>query len=175
MTIDLGSARSIEAESFGQPGQRTFRLRVMSAALASASLWLEKEHLQALGMALTQLLAQLGREPEAEGLALDEFPEVADYDFHVGRMAIGFDPADQSVVLQTFDAATEDDDDPTLMVRVPQEQCPALNAQLRRIVGAGRPVCPLCGLSIDASGHACVRANGHSSQAVPDRGAEEEE
>ncbi len=175
MTIDLGAARSIEAESFGQPGQRTFRLRVIGAAQDSASLWLEKEHLQALSIALTQLLAQLGRDPEAESITLDEFPEVADYDFKVGRMAIGFDPGDQSVVVQTFEASTDDDADPTLMVRVSREQCPVLNGQLRRIVAAGRPLCPLCGLATDASGHACVRSNGHSRQPIPEEGTEEEE
>ncbi len=68
MTIDLGAAQDIDAQSYGQPGQRTFRLRIIGAAQDSASLWMEKEHLQALNIALTQLLAQLGREAEAERL-----------------------------------------------------------------------------------------------------------
>jgi uncharacterized repeat protein (TIGR03847 family) len=176
MTIDLGAARDIDVQSFGQPGQRTFRLRIIGAAQDSASLWLEKEHLQALSIALTQLLAQLGREAEAEGQGLEEFPEVADHDFRVGRMAIGFDPSDGAVVLQTFDVTVgEDDDVPTLMVRLPQGQCSALNGQLRRIISSGRPVCPLCGVAVDSTGHTCIRSNGHSKQAVPERGEAEDE
>ena len=65
MTIDLGAARSIEAESFGQPGQRTFRLRVMSGHEA-ASLWLEKEHLIRLTLAIRQLLEQTAERDETE-------------------------------------------------------------------------------------------------------------
>jgi len=176
MTIDLGAARDIDAQSFGQPGQRTFRLRIIGAAADSASLWMEKEHMQALSIALTQLLAQLGREQEADAPAVEEFPEVADHDFRVGRMAIGFDPADGSVVLQTFDVSVgEDDDVPTLIVRLPQGQCSALNGQLRRIITSGRPVCPLCGVAIDAGGHACIRANGHSKQPIPEPGEPEDD
>ncbi len=100
---------------------------------------------------------------------------MADHDFRVGRMAIGFDPRDQSVVVQTFEADTDEDDDPTLMMRLSREQCPALNGQLRRIIAAGRPLCPLCGVAIDAAGHACIRSNGHSRQPIPERGTEEQE
>ena len=56
MTIELGLARGIDAQSFGQPGQRTFRLRIVGAEAESASLWIEKEQMQALSIALKQML-----------------------------------------------------------------------------------------------------------------------
>src|SRR5450756_1602585 len=52
MTIEFGVARGIDAQSFGQPGQRTFRLRILGASAESASLWLEKEQMQALSLCL---------------------------------------------------------------------------------------------------------------------------
>lgn len=175
MTIDLGLARAIDAEEFGEPGQRTFRLRVIGAASHTASLWLEKEQVQALSLALTQMLAQLGEDEQAAA-SLNDFPELPEHDFHVGRMAIGFDPADQTIVLQTYGLGTDDEDDePTLRVRLSQGLSAALNARLREIITHGRPVCGLCGASIDAAGHTCIRANGHFKQVIPDPDSGEEE
>ena len=59
MTIEFGVARGIDAQAFGQPGQRTFRLRILGANAESASLWMEKEQMQALSIALKQMLSQL--------------------------------------------------------------------------------------------------------------------
>ncbi|MDP2948973.1 MAG: DUF3090 family protein [Chloroflexota bacterium] len=61
--VDFGSVSSIEAEAVGVPGQRTFRLRLRSGE-RTASLWLEKEQLQALALALMRLLVRLGRTEE---------------------------------------------------------------------------------------------------------------
>lgn len=175
MTIELGLARGVDAESFGQPGERTFRMRIIGRQNDSASLWMEKEQLQALSLAFTQMLSQLGREPESPEAGLDEFPPVADHDFRVGRMGIGFDPSDSSIILQMFQAGTGEDDDPTLSVRLRPEHCSSLNRQLRRIIAAGRPICALCGSPIDATGHVCVRSNGHLDQPVPELLDEDEE
>ncbi len=59
MTVEFEIARGIDAQTFGQPGQRTFRLRIVGSAGQSASLWMEKEQMQALSLALKQMMAQL--------------------------------------------------------------------------------------------------------------------
>ena len=52
MTVELGLATAVDAQAFGQPGQRTFRLRLLGEQAEAASLWLEKEQMQALSLAL---------------------------------------------------------------------------------------------------------------------------
>jgi len=168
MTIELGLARGIDAQAFGEPGQRTFRLRVLGSASESVSLWVEKEHLRALVMAIRQLLAQLKYEEEPPAGDLGQFPEPSEQEFRVGVMAIGFSQPERTMVLQMSEIGAGEDDEPTLSVRLTLQHCASLAVQLDEIVAGGRPVCPLCGLSIDPSGHACVRSNGHSDQAIPD-------
>jgi uncharacterized repeat protein (TIGR03847 family) len=169
MTVELGVARGVDAQAFGQPGQRTFRLRLLGADNESASLWLEKEQLQALSLALKQMLAQLEYDQEPPVAHAGDFPVVADHDFRVGRLGMGFHASDRTVVLYTYELGVdEDSEEPTLRVRFTQEQSSSLIRNLDEIIAGGRPVCPLCGLAIDPGGHACIRSNGHSRQAIPD-------
>jgi len=169
MTIDLGHAIAIDAESFGEPGQRTFRLRIEGASGEFAVVWVEKEQVQALQMALKQMLAQLdyetGAPPDMSG-----FPESPNHEFKVGRMSMGFDHRDQKVVLQMYDIESFEDADPILSTKVSAQQSAALRTQLIEIVAGGRPLCPLCEAPMDASGHTCIRSNGHSKQPIPDTG-----
>ena len=174
MTIELGLARGIDAQTFGEPGQRTFRLRILGSDSQAASLWMEKEQLQALSLALAQMLWQL-RYQQATALSrIDEFPADAEYDLRVGRMAMGLDLSDRTIVLHAFDAGAGDEDEPTLSVRLTEDHCASLRQQLDEIIVGGRPLCALCHLPIDASGHACIRSNGHSSQPIPKEDAGDE-
>ena len=169
MTSDLGLARGIDIQSFGQPGQRTFRVRVVGSGAQTASIWLEKEQLQALSLALRQMLAQLEYDQEPPAAHVGEFPVTADHDFRAGRLGMGFHPDDRTVVLFTYEiGSTEDADEPTLRVRMSQEQSASLILNLDEIIAGGRPTCPLCGAPIEASGHACIRSNGHSKQPIPE-------
>lgn len=175
MTADFGVARSIDSQAFGQPGQRTFRIRVIGGDGQSASIWLEKEQMQALSLALKQMLSQLEYNAEPPPASVGEFPVVADNDFRVGRMGMGFNPSDRTVVIYAFEMGVDDDEEePTLRVRLTQEQCASLGVQLDEIIAGGRPVCPLCGLPVEATGHACVRSNGHSKQPIPEEEQDED-
>jgi uncharacterized repeat protein (TIGR03847 family) len=175
VTIELGLAQGIDAETFGQPGQRTFRLRIIGAAYQSASLWMEKEQFQALSLALAQALAQLDYDGPVARPDMEEFPEVADVDFKVGRMALGVDMQDKTVVLYASDILSNDESDPTLQVRISPAFCAGLRDLLDEIISRGRPVCPLCRLPIESSGHACIRGNGHSQQPIPAEEPQEDE
>jgi uncharacterized repeat protein (TIGR03847 family) len=176
MTYELGIARGIDAQSFGQPGERTFRLRITGDAAQTASVWLEKEQMQALSLALKQMLAQLEYEQEPPAADAGGFPGSADHDFRAGRLGMGFHPPDRTVVLYTYELGmAEDEEQPTLRVRLTQEQCASLAANLDDIIAGGRPICPLCGAPVDAAGHACIRSNGHSKQPIPDQDATNDE
>src|SRR2546428_10286802 len=120
MTVDFGLARAVDAQTFGEPGERTFRLRLLGADEQSASLWMEKQHLQALDLAFTQMLAQLDYGGEPAALDLAEFPPDAQHDLKVGRLALGFDPSEKTVVLYVYEIGIEDEPDPTLSVSFSQ-------------------------------------------------------
>jgi uncharacterized repeat protein (TIGR03847 family) len=174
MTAEFGTARAIDAQAFGQPGQRTFRLRIIGADAQTASVWLEKEQMQALSLALKQMTAQLEYSGEPPAADASDFPVVAEHDFRVGRMGMGFNSVDRTVALYLYEVGLEEEDEPTVRVAITQEQCVSLGSRLDEIIAGGRPICPLCGLAIDAGGHACVRANGHSRQPIPEEDAGEE-
>lgn len=173
--FDLGMARAVDAQAFGQAGQRTFRVRMLAEQGESASLWMEKEHLQALSLALKQMLAQLDFDEELPAAEIDEFPVVANHDFRVGRLGMGYYAPDGTVIIYAYEigAAAGDDDEATLRVRLTQQQASALIGRLDEIIAGGRPTCPLCGVPMNAEGHACVRTNGHSKQPIPDESDEE--
>lgn len=168
MTIDYGLARGIDAQSFGQPGQRTFRVRLSGENGQAASFWMEKEQFQALAEALNQMLAQLEYDQDPPQADAGDFPVVADHDFRVGRMGMGFQASDRTIVILMYEVGVEDEDDPTIRGRITQEQAASLRVQLNDIIAGGRPLCPLCGLAMEPGGHACVRSNGHSKQPIPD-------
>ena len=177
--VDFGSVSSIEAEAIGVPGQRTFRLRLRSGE-RTASLWLEKEQLQALALALMRLLVRLGRTQEfpsagsppsaqAESVwrtgqapsALPPFPEQPSLEIKVGRLGLGYDQARESVVLFAYDIEKEEEAEAALACRASLQQCHDLIAMIEAVVAAGRPLCRLCLAPIDPEGHVCARSNGH--------------
>jgi uncharacterized repeat protein (TIGR03847 family) len=179
MTADLGRARAVDALTFGEPGQRTFQLRVIGGGNVAASLWMEKQHLQQLNLAFAQVLAQIDYRDRPQPGDLSDFPVAAEHDFKVGRLALGFDPSDRTVVLDAYeltaDLTADEEAEALLRVRLTPDQLAWLVGQLSEIIAKGRPLCPLCGVSADSSGHTCVRTNGHIQQAIPDERADEGE
>ncbi len=176
MTEEFGLSQGADVQTFGQPGQRTFRLRIVGEQAQTASIWLEKEQLQALSMAIRQMLGQLEYDQEPPSAHLGDFPASAEHDFRAGRLGMGFNALDRTILLFTYEiGAAEDDEHPTLRVRFTQEQCASLAVNVDDIIAGGRPTCPLCGVPMDASGHACIRSNGHSKQPIPEQdGADDE-
>jgi len=164
---------SLEAEAIGEPGQRTFRLRI-SSDQRTASLWLEKEQLQALALALMRLLVQMGQPeyiPAAGAVAnpLSPFPEQPSLDLKVGRLGLGLDQADSSIVFFAYEVEeseeepeqSEPESEAVLACRAAPAQCRDLVAMIEGIIATGRPLCRLCLAPIDPEGHVCARSNGH--------------
>jgi uncharacterized repeat protein (TIGR03847 family) len=168
---DFGRADVLDSEAIGEPGERHFRLRVRSGAEA-ASLWLEKEQLAALTLAIRQLLEQTegsAAEETAASPAPAGFPSDPDVDFKLGRLGIGYDEANRMVTIFAYGMEQAEDEDaaPTFSCQVSRGQCREFADQAEQVISAGRPVCVLCGGPIEQDGtHACLRRNGHSIRRI---------
>src|ERR671924_307114 len=80
---DFAAVDIIDAESIGTPGKRTFRVRVLRGA-DSASLWVEKQQLAALGEAIPRLLDQLttpDQHASADAETITAFPDEPTVEF----------------------------------------------------------------------------------------------
>jgi uncharacterized repeat protein (TIGR03847 family) len=172
----FGPATRLQAQAVGEPGHRTFRLLVESDDGRAAALWVEKEQLQALGLAVEQLLAEFqghlsARAPQQP--SVDTFPRNPTVDFKVGRLALGQDEAELEsgprYVLLVYDieSSGSEEEEPTQRAtfasRATREQLRALSRNIAEVVAAGRPRCPLCGEPMESKDkpHGCVRTNGH--------------
>jgi uncharacterized repeat protein (TIGR03847 family) len=176
-TIDFELASEIDAEVFGQPGQRTFRIRVRKDA-ATASLWIEKQQLQALCLAMRQILEQYQTSDPAvlPKLPMSAFPQTVTVDFRIARLSLSWDENSQRFTIST-EPQTSTGREPSLFrceVDIPQAIAFCDLAEV--ICSSGRPICPLCLEPMESSGHTCVRTNGHfKDRAVPDIEEDEED
>jgi len=163
----------------GNPGQRTFFLQARSGSRV-VSVALEKEQVAVLAERLGQLLEEVRRRGGSVPLALpddarDDKPldEPLVEQFRVGSMVLAWDGEKNEVLVQARARVEEgeeepdDDDDDSadgpdvLQVRMPTAAARVFVDRALRVVSAGRPPCPFCGLPLNPEGHLCPRRNGH--------------
>lgn len=161
----------------GEPGNRTFFLQAGEGA-EPVSVVCEKEQASVLAEKVVELLDQIRRSgfevPREVGKELidtDPLDQPIEPEFRVSSMGIGWDPADESVIIEAHSEYETDDvpdigDDSgpgpdTLRVRITPLDALAFSIRAARVVAAGRPQCPFCHLPIDPEGHICPRANGY--------------
>lgn len=176
---DFGRPDFFEAEAQGQPGNRRFRL-IAGKGMRTASLWLEKDDVQALAIAMQQILTELNQSDvlRVEGEALapppqprGDFPTDPDVEFQVGRWAIGFDAEQDRIVflaaavdVGVLEIPSEEDEIvPDFRAHLTREEAETFAEAAAALVAAGRPNCPLCGRSLAYAGepHGCIKQNGH--------------
>lgn len=164
----------------GQPGQRTFFLqasgdgRVISVALEKAQVLVLAERLGELLDEVRRRGADVppGAPPELEDVAPLDQPILEE--FRVGTMALAWDGNAGLVVVEAHAVVPEvegeeppvedEENGPDLLrVRFTADAARAFVDRAMRVVAAGRPPCPLCGLPLDPEGHVCPRQNGHRS------------
>ena len=154
----LGRALSITPDAVGEPGNRRFRLLV-EAELGGACLWLEKEQLFQLSIAIQRMLSTM-EIPPAEPTSLPARSSDAYHEFQVGRLMISEEVEGPILHLMARDQQ-EDDAEATIGVLVDLDQLRGLSERGLAVCAAGRPRCPLCSTPMGPEGHVCVRTNGH--------------
>lgn len=156
----------------GRPGSRTFYLQARAGARL-VSVALEKQQSAVLAEQIEQFLDELmadQRNPFSVPAATP--PELVDNDpleqpideqFRTGAISLGWDPSTAQIVIEAYPYTEADNDTPdpvepaeVLLVRIPVGTARAFAKRTREVVGAGRPICPLCGAPIDADGHVCT-------------------
>jgi uncharacterized repeat protein (TIGR03847 family) len=175
---DFGRAEMLGAEAVGEPGARRFRLFARGRRGETASLWMEKEQLDALAIAMERLLAHasgrmaLRREASADPTpppsAPADFPEQAAVEFVVGQLQIGYDPDEELIFLRAAsvesllgnDLGSSDEFEPEFSIAASRGQIANVSADIAGVLGAGRPRCPLCGRPMQ-EGHICDKQNGY--------------
>lgn len=179
--MDIGpssdlDARQVRVEAIGEPGQRRFR---MLANLAGQTyiVWMEKQQLQALGLALEQMLEQVPDAiEEAPSASLpDAFDLQSRRQFRAGRMELGYDEtADKLVIVahdlndETESAELDLETPATFACRLTREQAKEISADAAAVVAAGRPRCTMCGAPMGPGPHVCPQQNGHYPTALVD-------
>lgn len=167
------------AGTVGQPGDRTFYLQAVHDARV-VSVLLEKQQVEVLAERIGALLDEVARRfgtdvPPADGPVSDLQPLVmpVDAEFRVGTMGLGWDAEAASVVVELLAITDQELDESVVLaddadegpdaVRVflSPEAAREFAARSERVIGAGRPACPLCGNPLDPDGHMCVRLNGY--------------
>ena len=173
---------SFTTGAIGKPGARTFFLQARDGPRV-VSVVLEKVQVAVLADRLGELLSELERRGiEAAELAarmassdVDTEPldEPLNEAFRAGSLTLGWDGDAERVLVEAraqsedgeeIDPDEDDDEDedgPDLLrVRMTADAARSFVARATRIVGAGRPPCPLCGAPLDPQGHICPRRNG---------------
>ena len=181
MSTDMGPVNIVGADAVGEPGQRRFRLYAQAGS-RSAIMWMEKEQLNTLALALDRALAQLtegkvlrtiaqaGPKPETTEVPTS-FPSRPTYELQVGQIRIGYDQSRDLLVLiaAPIEILLERGQEPRALIREEEsvsifftlQQAQALTSSITALVASGRPVCPLCNRPLDGGPHACAPQNGH--------------
>jgi len=164
----------------GRPGSRSFFLQVRDRAQV-LTVALEKQQSALLAEKIDEVLDELRATegnpfsiPDATPVELvdnDPLEQPIDPRFRTGAMSLGWDPSTAQVVIEAYAMVEEDDegdeddvdldsdeeDEPTevLLVQIPVGAARAFAKRTLEVVGAGRPLCALCGTPIGPEGHVC--------------------
>ena len=165
---DFGRVTELAPDAVGKPGARRFRLLAWNGA-SVACLWIEKEQLQALGMAIDQVLEPLAvlwsqTSPSTASLSeVEAAPATFDVEFEVGKLGLSYDERQAVFTLLAHDSESADEDTPTFTCSASRGQLETLSKRIAALAAAGRPRCPLCGRAIEPQPHVCSGSNGHTS------------
>lgn len=169
-----GDVVRVAVEAIGEPGQRRFRLLAVIDQDTHV-VWLEKQQLQALGLALEQVLDQLPDAPPSfeSGASVAGFDLDTRSQFRAGRMELGYDEAHDRLVVIAHDLEAAEAG-ARLTCRLTRQQARVLSAEAATVVAAGRPICPLCGNAMGPGPHVCPGQNGHLPTHFDDEDLEDE-
>ncbi len=165
--LEFTNLSRLNADSVGEPGQRTFRILADSDS-STAVLWLEKEHLYELAMGIQQLIANLPENAGTDGFISPEreAPGLTRLEFKIGKLALGHDGNNGMFLIDAYDFEDANEEAATIRIWMDREQMTDFSDEALQVCASGRPICPLCDRPIDPSGHACPRVNGHANISI---------
>lgn len=165
----------------GQPGERTFFIQAR-AGKQLVSVAIEKQQSAALAERIEEILDELMTEdgnpfsvPALTPAGLvdnDPLEQPVEEEFRAGAMGLGWDPSTAQIVIEAFPILEVDVDEfetddvievepaEVLVVRIPVGTARAFAKRTREVVGAGRPICPLCSVPMDSDDHICELPDG---------------
>ena len=153
----------LSAVAVGTPGKRTFFL-----ALGNESdwvrVWLEKQELQALAMAIRQLLSAVSEGRVRAKARVDEpHDEVSSglpaAELEIDEISLGYDKERATLECVVHAVGPKREDTAALKCVATLAQLKRFGRQAEKVCAAGRPICALCGGPIDPSGHFCPSSN----------------
>jgi uncharacterized repeat protein (TIGR03847 family) len=160
-SFDLQGPDHFTTGAVGAPGQRVFYLQARESG-SLLTLKTEKEHVGGLAEYLDGLLTKtpVASEEVPRDLAL---LEPIDPVWSVGSVGVGYDEAEDRIVVVVNELVGEDEGEEgaTARIRVTRAQAAGFVGRVRELMKASRPTCQVCGGPIDPGGHFCPRRNGH--------------
>ena len=157
-TNEFTNINSLVPEALGEPGKRTFRVKAESGS-STATIWLEKEQLAQLAMAMQQIASTLedtgGR--EANPPYEHEVQPLTNVELKARKLALGYHERRAMFIVDAHEA---DEDTADVRLWADPSQAESFAEDALRVCAAGRPICPLCNIAIDPDGHTCPRMNG---------------
>ena len=177
---DLNPVAHLIADAMGEPGNRTFFIQARAQSNL-VSLVMEKQEVGSLAISVLQLLEELEKSypdlphtSSAEQMLQPEYP--MEPLFRVGQLSIGYDEDEDTVwivakallVNEETEEVVDPNDDKVPGVRfvATRDQMRAMSEHALEVIAQGRPVCPLCGRSIDREGHFCARTDGEAHPVI---------
>ena len=188
-TYDLRRVTHVTAAAVGPPGQRVFYVQAQKGQ-DLVTLIAEKEYIRALALRIDDILDELERRGVARPNPADE-PTPAELLlrppleplFRIGQLSLAYDPDADLMVIEAEEmvlAEPEEEADPLFQAQEQSTQPPqaklvrfsATRSQMQGlsrnamdiITTGGRPLCPQCLQPMEASGHLCVKSNGHGNK-----------
>jgi uncharacterized repeat protein (TIGR03847 family) len=163
--FELDPVDRIAVAAVGEPGQRRFFL-LASGSGRTLTLSCEKSQIQALLVRLHQMMDAQGIEQLKHPAVESATAEPGEPEWQIGELGLGYHEARQMFVLVASRSSTEaegteaEEDAPSIRFWLSHQQVVAFSTQAEKVLTAGRPLCPRCGLPMDPAGHPCPVSNG---------------
>jgi uncharacterized repeat protein (TIGR03847 family) len=155
----------LSAVAVGQPGKRTFFITVGQNG-EWIRVWLEKEQLQALALAIHQFLDSLPEEMSLSSsyapvtsISAGAQPGFPAAELEIDEIALGYAEGKVTLNLVVHALGPQRLEGAVVECRTTLEQIQQFGDEALKICAAGRPRCPICGGPIDPEGHVCPRSN----------------
>ena len=165
--------------TIGQPGERIFFLQVKTGENL-ISVIVEKSQVAILSERIDTLLNQVMSENsnaakipknfDVDKLDLEPLDSPITEEFRVGIMSLGWSMLKNKLIIEahadTSETVPEIDSEATegpdvLRIHISPQEGRNFAERGRRLVSAGRQVCPFCQEPLGQRGHICARANGY--------------